>query len=189
MPRYAAFLRGINISGRVVKMDRLRGLFESLDFAHVETFIASGNVLFSSRSKAGGAMERRIEHGLREALGYQVSTFIRLDSDLAAIAAREPFAAPLVAGAGANYIAFLREAPDAAAKKRVMLLRSQHDSFHFQDRELHVVSRLRYSESAFTFGALEKALGASATVRGINTVRKMAAKFVTAPVASTRRAK
>ena len=188
MPRYAAFLRAINVGGRVVKMDQLRRLFDSMDFTAVETFIASGNVMFSSGAKDAGAMERRIERALRDALDYEVATFIRSDSELAGIAAREPFAAPLVAGAAANYIAFLRESPDAAAKKRVMLLRSEHDSFHFQGRELHVVSRAKISESAFTGAMLEKALGAPATVRGINTVRKMAAKFVTAPPPPTRRA-
>ena len=177
MPRYAAFLRAINVGGHVVKMDHLRRLFEAMDLTAVETFIASGNVVFSSRSKDGGALERRIERALRDALGYEVATFLRADDELAAIAAREPFAAAVVTGAAANYVAFLREGPDAAAKRRVMALRSEHDVFHFQGRELHVVSRTRFSESAFTGAQLEKALGGPATIRGINTVRKMAIKF------------
>ena len=32
MPRYIAFLRAINVGGHTVKMDRLRQIFESLDF-------------------------------------------------------------------------------------------------------------------------------------------------------------
>ena len=43
---YVALLRGINVGGRNVKMDRLREIFESLGFSNVETFIASGNVIF-----------------------------------------------------------------------------------------------------------------------------------------------
>jgi len=46
MTRYIAFLRAINVGGHTVKMDTLRALFESLGFLNVETFIASGNVLF-----------------------------------------------------------------------------------------------------------------------------------------------
>ena len=41
MPRYVAFLRAVNVGGRVVKMDVLRKAFESLGFARVETFIAT----------------------------------------------------------------------------------------------------------------------------------------------------
>jgi uncharacterized protein (DUF1697 family) len=186
MPRYAAFLRAINVGGHVVTMDRLRGIFAAMDLAAVETFIASGNVVFSSRATDRNALERRIERALGEALGYEVATFLRATEDLAAIAAREPFAAPLVTGAAANYVAFLREGPDAAAKKRVMALRSENEVFHFQGRELHVVSRLRFSESAFTGAQLEKALGAPATIRGINTVRKMAIKFTGAATAPSK---
>ena len=48
MPRYIAFLRAVNVGGRIVKMDALRAHFEAAGFTGVETFIASGNVIFSS---------------------------------------------------------------------------------------------------------------------------------------------
>lgn len=54
MPRYFAFLRGINVGGHRIKMDRLREHVEALGFEHVETFIASGNVIFSSASRELG---------------------------------------------------------------------------------------------------------------------------------------
>src|SRR6185369_8391120 len=61
MPKYVAFLRAINVGGHVVKMDQLRALFEALGFANVETFIASGNVIFDSKSKNVAALERKID--------------------------------------------------------------------------------------------------------------------------------
>ena len=48
MIRYVAFLRAINVGGHVVKMDALRKLFVHAGLSDVETFIASGNVVFSS---------------------------------------------------------------------------------------------------------------------------------------------
>ena len=51
MPKYIAFLRAINVGGHIVKMDQLRKLFEELQFEHVEKFIASGNVIFDTKSK------------------------------------------------------------------------------------------------------------------------------------------
>ena len=53
MTRWVALLRAINVGGRTVKMDRLRALFEELRYANVETFIASGNVLFDTAEKSG----------------------------------------------------------------------------------------------------------------------------------------
>jgi uncharacterized protein (DUF1697 family) len=46
MNKHIAFLRAINVGGHTVKMDTLRQLFESLGFTNVETFLASGNVIF-----------------------------------------------------------------------------------------------------------------------------------------------
>ena len=51
MPRLVAFLRAINVGGHTVTMAHLRGLFEDLGFTNVETFIASGNVIFGSRPR------------------------------------------------------------------------------------------------------------------------------------------
>ena len=51
MPRFIAFLRAINVGGHNVKMEELRVLFESLGFTNVETFIASGNVIFEADSE------------------------------------------------------------------------------------------------------------------------------------------
>jgi uncharacterized protein (DUF1697 family) len=46
-PRFAAFLRGINVGGRkAVKMAELRAAFEMMGLERVETVLASGNVLF-----------------------------------------------------------------------------------------------------------------------------------------------
>jgi len=53
MPRYVALLRGINLGGHTVKMDRLKKLFEELGLKNVETFIASGNVIFESAHGPG----------------------------------------------------------------------------------------------------------------------------------------
>jgi uncharacterized protein (DUF1697 family) len=77
MPKFVAFLRAINVGGHLVKMDELRGLFEALGFTNVETFIASGNVIFDSKATNVKSLERKIEKHLEASLGYAVTTFIR----------------------------------------------------------------------------------------------------------------
>ena len=91
MPRFVAFLRAINVGGHVVKMDQLRQLFEALGFAKVETFIASGNVIFEAKSKDTNALQRRIEKHLHQALGYEVVTFLRTLEELDKVANHRPF--------------------------------------------------------------------------------------------------
>src|SRR4030095_12113038 len=96
MPRYVAFLRAINVGGHIVKMDQLRKLFTQLGFTDVETFIASGNVLFSSSSKSGPALEKKIEKHLKAALGYEGATLSGTPAEVCEAAAHEPFSAAVM---------------------------------------------------------------------------------------------
>lgn len=176
MTRYVAFLRAINVGGHVVKMDVLRGCFESLGLAGVETFIASGNVIFESRV-AAAALERRIEACLRESLGYEVATFLRTDAEVAAIALHRPFPAPALAAAAALNVGLLTEPLSAAAKRTLMKFCTDVDDFHVHDRQIYWICRNRQSESKFTNAAMERSCAVRATFRGINTIRKLAAKY------------
>jgi uncharacterized protein (DUF1697 family) len=76
MKKYIAFLRAINVAGRYVKMEHLRSLFVSMGFADVETFINSGNVIFSSDADNSKILEQEIERQLQADLGFEVPTFI-----------------------------------------------------------------------------------------------------------------
>jgi len=177
MTRYFAFLRAINVGGHVVKMDRLRQIFESLGFSNVETFIASGNVIFEQTSKNVKALEKKIENGLREALGYEVVTFIRTESELVEIASLQPFRKADLDAAVSLNIVFLGEPPDEKSKRELMALRTEFDELHLHGREIYWLGRKKQSESTISNVAFNKTLGQPATVRGANTVRKMAAKY------------
>ena len=177
MPRFIAFLRAINVGGRTVKMETLRSLFEDLRFDAVETFIASGNVIFTSRSQNGRALERTIEGRVREALGYEVSTFVRTDAELAAIARYRPFSAARLRAAGALNIGFVAEPLSARGKKALMALRTEIDDFHARGREVFWLCTTKQGESDFSNAVFEKRLQVRATFRGANTLARLAAKY------------
>ena len=177
MARFVAFLRAINVGGHTVKMDHLRQLFESMGFSGVETFIASGNVVFETPSRNVKALEKKIEKALREALGYEVATFIRTPAQLAAIASYGPFRQADLDAAAALNVAFLSDALDDASKRKLMALRTDIDDFHVRDREVYWLCRRKQSESTFSNAVLEKTLGRPSTLRGMNTLRKIAAKY------------
>ncbi len=178
MPRYIAFLRAINVGGHTVKMDHLRKLFEALGFSNVETFIASGNVIFESPETNTRVLEEQIERHLRQSLGYEVKTFIRTPSELAAIAQYRPFPVDDRGdGEDALYIAFLPAAPGSESRAKLMAFRSEIDDFDVHRREIYWRCRTRISTSTFSGARLEKAIGMPATIRNSTTVRKLAAKY------------
>ena len=64
MARLFAFLRAINVGGHTVSMGRLQQVCTDLGCAGVETFLASGNVIFASRTAGSAALEKRLAAGL-----------------------------------------------------------------------------------------------------------------------------
>ena len=77
MKRYAAFLRGINQSGKNrIPMADLQKVFCELGFAEVKTILNSGNVLFSSDSSDRKQMSRKAEETIRDHFGYDISVTV-----------------------------------------------------------------------------------------------------------------
>lgn len=177
MMRHIAFLRAINVGGHNVKMENLRLLFESLDLSNVETFIASGNVVFDAKSKDNKPLEKKIEKRLQEALGYEVAAFIRTDKELAEIANYKPFQQSELDAVVTLNVAFLKDALDNQSMQKLMTLRTEIDDFHVHGREIYWLCQKKQSDSTFSNAVLEKALGIKSTLRGVNTVRKMAGKY------------
>ena len=88
---YIAFLRGINVGGHVVKMERLRELFAELGFTNVRTYIQSGNVFFETTQTNRETVTQTIEQHLHAALGYKVPVFLRTIQEFEEILALDPF--------------------------------------------------------------------------------------------------
>lgn len=178
MPKYIAFLRAINVGGRVVKMDRLRALFEELNFTNVESFIASGNIIFDTSAKNAATLEKKIEDHLRTFLGYEVATCLRSPAEVATAAANDPFN-----GEAAQYekgtlsVGFLKGEPGAEAVAKLMERQTPTDAFHVIGREVYWLCRIPANETKVANTMFEKVLGVPATFRNVTTVGKLAAKY------------
>lgn len=178
MPRYVAFLRAINLGGALmVKMDVLRQMFESLGFDEVETFIASGNVVFSiKRPSRSQAVERKIERKLLKELGYDVTVFVRTGAEVVEIAKCKPFPKSKIDSRTSCNIVFLPDALDKKLSQKVMHWKTTTDEFRVHCREIYWLRRKR-QRCDFSTVPLEKILRRPFTVRALNTVERIAAKY------------
>ena len=182
MSKYVAFLRAINVGGHIVKMDYLRTLFEGLGFTNVETFIASGNVIFDANSKNTKALEKKIEQQLLKSLGYNVATFVRSVAEVAAVANATPFSEKALKGNGITlYVGFLASEPSDEAKQELANCVNKLNDFVVADREVFWLSRAKFSETDFSGARLEKILKMQTTLRNTNTAQRIAAKYFKAP--------
>jgi len=158
-------------------MATLRGEFEAAGLTDVETFIASGNVVFRTPSKNTAAVERKIEARLEKALGYPVRTFVRTGAEVAAVTRHNAFSKTSIQRALALNVGFLAEPLGPPQTATVMSLKSKFDDFHVHGREIYWLCRVRQSESVFTNAKLEKRIGAAATFRGMNTLVRLVDKY------------
>ena len=87
--RVVAFLRAINTGNRRVTSEQLKQPFLDLGLGDVQTFQASGNVIFEVGAVKG--LQARIEQALGDALGFEVPTYLRTGPDLKAVLDAMPF--------------------------------------------------------------------------------------------------
>jgi uncharacterized protein (DUF1697 family) len=177
MTQYVAFLRAINVGGHNVKMEDLRKLFESFGLANVETFIASGNIIFETVLESDRKLEKQIEAKLHESLGYEVATFIRTTAEIAEIARYKPFEETKLQAAQALNVAFLAEPLSEDGQKALQSFRTDIDEFHTHGREMYWLCKKKQSESTFSNAIFERKLKVQATFRGWNTILKLTAKY------------
>jgi uncharacterized protein (DUF1697 family) len=180
MPRYAAFLRGVNLGrNRRITNERLRGALEDLGYADVATFRASGNVVFDpGAGEDAKAIRDRVEAGLAESLGFEVVVFLRSAGQVKAIAARRPFPedAP-ERPAGKAQVALLRGRPGRRAREAALELATEEDPLAIEGSELHWLPSCRMSESELDLKALESLLGPW-TMRTMGTIEQIAVRYL-----------
>lgn len=179
MARVFGFLRAINVGGHVVTMAELRRILRDLD--GVETFIASGNIIFESKARRLDRLEETIAARLERGLGYPVATFLRTEGELGALAACRPFSPAKLRDAHALNVGFLAAPPPASAREALGRLSSRLDEFHVAGREIHWLTRTPASDSRISGAVLERAIGASSTFRNVRTIARLATRYGLAP--------
>ena len=91
MPAYVALLRAVNVGGTgKLPMADLKTICEACGFAKVRTYIASGNVVFTS-GKREAAVKAALERSLAAHTGKPVGVLVRTGEEMAAVAASNPF--------------------------------------------------------------------------------------------------
>jgi uncharacterized protein (DUF1697 family) len=171
--RYVAFLRAVNVGGRRVSMDRLRGIFEELGFEQVSTYIASGNVVFEGSGRAA-ELERAIEAELEQTLGFEVTTFLRRANEVRHAASEKPFGK--VPAGKTHMVAFLRRRPTAAERKAIEAKSGSSDTLVVHGREVHWLIQGRMMDSKLKPKDWD-VLDQPTTTRNTTMLAKLAAKL------------
>jgi len=176
--RHVAFLRAINTVGRRTKNNELVAVFESAGADFAAGFLASGNVVFDWPEAVDDPATARIEAALSGGLGFEVPALIRRASEVQAVADHAPFPDSVMREAeGTMFVAFLRRPLEPEAAAAVMALQTDSDQLAVHDRQIYWLPMAGEFNSELSVPAVERAAG-EMTVRTINTVRRISAKFL-----------
>ncbi|WP_217167424.1 DUF1697 domain-containing protein [Streptomyces sp. AC512_CC834] len=167
---YLAFLRGLNVPGRSVKMDRLRGLFRDMGFDAVRSYIQSGNVFFETAEQDRTVLSRTIGTHLREALGYDVAVCLRTIPEMEKLVALDPFKDIAVTDSMRCCVVFTTERIDPALELPLMSPKNDIEIIRTTPYEAFVVWHLIKGRAPAAKGFQERHLGRDATTRFFHTV-------------------
>ena len=91
MESFVALLRAVNVGGTgKLPMSELKAMCEELGFGDVRTYIASGNVILTTR-KSEAAIKAALEKRLEVYAGKVVGVLVRSAQEMAEVAANNPF--------------------------------------------------------------------------------------------------
>ncbi len=171
MPSYVAFLRAVNVGGRMVKMAALREQLERHGFSDVETFIASGNVKVTTRLRSTGSVEKNLEKLLIEWLDFEVPSIVRTPAQLAAAYAAGGDLEPPLPGTPRHYVAFLRDKPGPKAAAALAAWEEPDERAMVVGQEAHLW--LASDRPKLTNSRMEKILDTVGTARDWKTLTKL----------------
>lgn len=173
MTTYIALLRGVNVGGNQLKMDRLRAVCASLGFSNARTYLQSGNVVFDAKglkSKVEKALVRKLAGETR----LPVRVLVRSAADLKRLIAKNPFLKIQSVDRSRLHMTFLAEAPAAEALKRLSALDAGPDEFRAAGTHIYLHCPTGYGRSKLSNNQLERLLSLTATTRNWNTVNTLA---------------
>lgn len=172
MTRYIALLRGINVGGNTLKMDRLREVCAELGFANIVTYVQSGNVVFDSKGSAASVAKTLTERLTGESR-LPVSVVVRKAAELAAVIATNPFVGQPGIDPAKLHVTFLGAAAAKNALAKLRAVDAVNERFHMADREIYLYCPDGYGKAKLSNARIEKLLTVVATTRNWNTVHKL----------------
>ena len=164
MTKYVALLRAVNVGGTgKLPMAELRAMCRDAGFARVETYIASGNVVFESKA-AKARVKSELESRLLIYAGKPIDVMLRTGSEMLAVLKANPFpkAAP-----NYTYAFFLNERPPSDAMDYAV--GKKDEEVRLGKREIYVHYPNGMGRSKLKIPAAK-----SGTARNMNTIATLA---------------
>jgi uncharacterized protein (DUF1697 family) len=164
MPFYIALLRAVNVGGTgKLPMTELKAMCVAEGYTDVQTYIASGNVVFSA-DKPEPAVKAALERRLQAYAGKPVAVIVRSAAEMATVLQENPFPGE---PPNRTVAIFLDQPPPADALDGIQ--NRKDEKIALGKREIYVAYGSGMGDSRLKIPA-----AASGTARNMNTIAKLA---------------
>ena len=171
--RHVALLRGINVGGtRSLPMKALAELCTAAGYGDVQTYIQSGNVVFSAPKPLVAKFPAVLAAAILKRFKFEVPVLVRSAEELARIAENNPF---LRKGIDHDWlhVAFLADAPTREQVASLDPARSPGDQWVVAERDIYLHFPKGAGQSKLTNQYLESRLKTVSTLRNWRTVLRL----------------
>lgn len=163
--RYIALLRAVNVGGTgKLPMTDLKKMCEGAGFESVQTYIASGNVVFDFSGSAK-QVKAALEEALLDYAGKPVAVMVRTAAEMQAILAANPYP-----DAPPNQVAVIFLDDQPAADALDTLPGRKEEQLTLGERAIYV-----YYNAGMGTSKLRIPAGEAGTARNMNTVARLSA--------------
>jgi len=174
MARFVSLFRGINVGGnKPVRMDALKELHESQGLQRVETYIQSGNVVFTSEDAIPAQLSRQIEEAFEHKFGFLSKVMVRSADEFNMTIENNPFKDQPMKETKWVVAMFLASEPISTALEDIQKTYSGPEELHITGHEVYIYYPQGIGPSKLTNTFLEKKLKTMGTARNWNTVLRL----------------
>ena len=181
MITYISFLRGVNMTGHnSIKMADLTLLYGNLGLIQPETFIQSGNVIFSSNKEMpSDDLAVEIEKAINTRYGYNVPVMIRTIPEMKSIISSNPYLSEPDFDPAKMAVIFLRFSPADSQIEKVADVSYPPDKFKISGKEIYTFCPNGFGRTKIYTNFFENKMKVTGTARNwktITTLNNMAEK-------------
>jgi uncharacterized protein (DUF1697 family) len=171
MTTYILLVRGVTPSGRnKLSMARFREALEKAGFAHVRTYIQSGNALVDTDLPAH-MVEESVRELIRNEIGPDLVVLARTGAQLEEALGANPFTEGY--DISRVFFVFFAKTPPAEKVRELLSLDLSPEKLAFGENTAYLYIPGLYGRGTLSGNFLEKKLGVPATMRNSNTMNRL----------------
>ena len=177
MQAIIAMLRGVNVGPHNrLSMEALRALYGSLGFRNAQTYVQSGNVVFTTHERNLSALAKQIDDAFEKTFGFRASVILRTSTEMREVIAKNPFAEHKDIEPGKLLVTFLAEEISLEAQKQLEAIKVGPEEIKAYARELYVYfpHGMGRSKLPAVMGRGLKKAGTSRNWNSVTTLLEMA---------------